>query len=223
MEDRTDLQERQLQRRERILSAAIELFTAQGYHRTRTQQLCSQAGMSLRSFYEEFANKEAVLLALHDAINTAAQKRVQAALASSAHTDVRARITLMINTFLDSVTEDPRIPRLNYVEAVGVSPALEQQHQLWVARWSTVVQAEAERAYEQGLAPARDYRLTAVAIVGAVTGLVRHWQSNQPHLNVAEIAEEASQVVIAALTRPATPLPAATRSSDADKTPNRTA
>lgn len=196
--------ERRAQRRARILSAAVELFTSQGYQRTRTEQLCTHAGTSLRNFYQEFANKEAVLVTLHDTINATAWERVQAALAVTTHIEVRARITLLLDTFLDSVTEDPRIPRLAYVEAVGVSPALEQQHQRWVTRWAQLIQAEAQRAVEQNLAPQREYHLTAVAVIGAITGLLRQWQANQPHLDVTEIAEEARELVIAALTRPST-------------------
>ncbi|GAB3493699.1 hypothetical protein [Amycolatopsis cihanbeyliensis] len=54
---------------------------------------------------------------------------------------------------------------------------------------------------EQGLAPARDYRLAAIALVGAVTGLLREWQARTPPWPVAEIAAEIKGVMLAAITR----------------------
>lgn len=196
------LAERRALRRERLLAAGVDLFTSQGYAQTRTEQLASHAGMSLRNFYEEFSNKEGVLLALHESINSVARERVLAALATSPHSDLRARLKVLIDTFFDSVTADPRVPHLNYVEAVGVSPAMEQQHRCWVSRWAEVLETEADRAADAGFAPARPYRLSAVAIVGAITALVRDWQYNQPTVAVADVAEESLECAVATFVRP---------------------
>ncbi|SFB48808.1 transcriptional regulator, TetR family [Amycolatopsis marina] len=192
---------RRAERRERLLAAALDEFTSTGYQATKIAELCSRAGVSTRNFYEEFRGKEDVLLALHARINDMAMVRVGVELGAVAEADVVTRIGKLVDVFVATVAVDPRLPRLNYVEAVGVSPALEAQHQEWVGRWADFICGEAERAAEDGIAPRRDYRLTAIALVGAVTGLLREWQAHDPPIPAAAIAEEMKGIMIAAITR----------------------
>ena len=194
-------EQRQAERRQRLLAAALHLFTTLGYRQTKIVQICADAGVSTRNFYEEFTGKEQVLLTLHDLINSAALDRVRAALAALESQDVVTRITVLLEAFVASVTADPRLPRLNYVEAVGVSEELERQHQEWVTRWADFIEAEARHAAAHGVAPDRDYRLTAIALVGAITGLLREWQARRPPWPVADIAAEIRGVMLAAILR----------------------
>jgi AcrR family transcriptional regulator len=196
-----DAEQRRAERRQRLLDAALGLFTTVGYRQTKIVQICADAGVSTRNFYEEFAGKEQMLLTLHDLINSAALDRVRTALAALDSDDVVTRISLLLDAFVASVTADPRLPRLNYVEAVGVSEDLERQHQEWVTRWADFIEAEARHAAAHGVAPDRDYRLTAIGLVGAITGLLREWQAHQPPWPVADIAAEIRGLMLAAILR----------------------
>jgi len=198
-----DTEQRRAERRERLLEAALDEFTTRGYHKTKIADLCAKAGVSTRNFYEKFASKEALLLELHAHINTTAMKRLLPVLDSLADADALTRITTLVDAFVDAVTSDPRFPRLNYVEAPGISQAMERQHQEWFSRYVDFITAECDRAAASGLAPSRDYRLTAIALVGAVTGLVREWQAHDPPLPAADVATEMREIFIAAITRPA--------------------
>jgi AcrR family transcriptional regulator len=196
-----EAEQRRAERRQRLLAAALGLFTTVGYRQTKIVQICAEAGVSTRNFYEEFAGKEQLLLTLHDLINSAALDRVRAVLATLDSDDVVTRISLLLDAFVASVTADPRLPRLNYVEAVGVSEDLERQHQEWVTRWADFIEAEARHAAANGVAPDRDYRLTAIGLVGAITGLLREWQAHQPPWPVADIAAEIRGLMLAAILR----------------------
>lgn len=194
--------QRRAERRERLLVAALELFTSTGYQQSKIAELCTRAGVSTRNFYEEFESKEQVLLTLHARINTLALDYVTEVLASLSASDAVTRISKLLDAFVVGVTGDPRLPRLNYVEAVGVSAELEAQHQEWVDRWARFIQGEVERFAAAGLAPARDYRLTSVAMVGAFTGLLREWQAHTPPLPLEDVAAELRALMLAAITRP---------------------
>ncbi|GAA4537073.1 TetR/AcrR family transcriptional regulator [Amycolatopsis samaneae] len=192
---------RRAERRERLLAAALELFTSTGFRQAKITDLCTRAGVSTRNFYEEFGGKEEVLRTLHDHINTLAMEHVTAALGRVEGADAVERISTLLDVFVATVTSDPRMPRLNYVEAVGVSAELEAQHQVWVNRWAAFIEQEALRAAEDGAAPRRDYRLTAIALVGAATGLLREWQAHDPPLPAAEVSAELRAVMLAAILR----------------------
>ncbi|GLY47211.1 TetR/AcrR family transcriptional regulator [Lentzea sp. NBRC 102530] len=195
-------EQRRAERRARLLRAGLQLFTSTGFAATKISGLCTEAGVSTRNFYEEFASKEELLRELHDLINATAFAEVRAAMTELATEDVDTRITTLLEVFVRSVTADPRAPRLSYVEAVGVNTEIERQHVRWVNTWAEFIEAEALRAAATGVAPQRSYRLTAIALVGAITGLLREWQAHEPPLAIDDIAAEIRALMLAAITRP---------------------
>lgn len=195
-------EQRRAERRSKLLQAGLALFTSTGFAATKISELCTEAGVSTRNFYEEFGSKEDLLRELHDLINATAYDRVRAALTQLETDDVTTRIATLLDVFVHSVTADPRMPRLNYVEAVGVNAEIEQQHVRWVNTWAEFIESEAMRAAAAGVAPQRSYRLTAIALVGAITGVLREWQAHEPPLDAAEIATEIRELMLAAITRP---------------------
>ncbi|HEU5109097.1 MAG TPA: TetR/AcrR family transcriptional regulator [Micromonosporaceae bacterium] len=199
-----DTEQRRAERRDKLLEAALDEFTSKGYHRTKISDLCSRAGVSTRNFYEKFASKEALLLELHAQINQHAMRRMLPLLDSLGDADALTRVTTLVDAFVEAITSDPRYPRLNYVEAPGVSAAMERQHKEWGGRYVEFIEAECVRAAAAGLAPERDYHLTAIGLVGAITGLLRDWQSNDPPGSPAAVAAEIREMIIASITRPVT-------------------
>jgi AcrR family transcriptional regulator len=197
-----DTERRRAERRDKLIEAALDEFTSKGYHKTKIADLCARAGVSTRNFYEKFSSKEALLLELHANINRQAMKRMLPLLDSLTNADAITRVTTLVDAFVEAVTSDPRYPRLNYVEAPGTSPAMERQHQDWFARYTDFIETEAKRAADAGLAPQRDYHLTAIGLVGAITGLLREWQAHDPPIPAARVADEIREIMIAAITRP---------------------
>jgi AcrR family transcriptional regulator len=65
--------------RSRMHGAMIEAVAANGYEGTSVKQVVSLAGVSRRSFYEQFANKQECFLATYDVIATRSAGRVSAA------------------------------------------------------------------------------------------------------------------------------------------------
>src|SRR4051794_9112140 len=126
-----DTEQRRAERRDKLLEAALDEFTTKGYHKTKISDLCARAGVSTRNFYEKFASKEALLLELHAHINRVAMKRMLPILDGLTDTDALTRVTKLVDAFVAAITSDPRFPRLNYIEAPGVSAAMERQHQDW--------------------------------------------------------------------------------------------
>jgi AcrR family transcriptional regulator len=77
--------------RTRMHGAMIEAVAANGYEGTSVKQVVSLAGVSRRSFYEQFANKQECFLATYDVIAKRGAGRVAAAY-RSAHGDVEQRM-----------------------------------------------------------------------------------------------------------------------------------
>ena len=60
--------ERQAERHEQLIAAGITVIGSDGYQATKVKQVCLQAGLTERYFYESFANKEALLCACYSTI-----------------------------------------------------------------------------------------------------------------------------------------------------------
>lgn len=59
---RTPRQERGKQTKNKIVSAAIELFSTKGYYNTNSKEIAKEAGVAVGSFYAYFKDKKAVFI-----------------------------------------------------------------------------------------------------------------------------------------------------------------
>ncbi|MCK2242000.1 MULTISPECIES: TetR/AcrR family transcriptional regulator [unclassified Crossiella] len=186
--------DRRAQRRDRMLAAGLELFGTEGYAAASIERLCAQAAVSTRNFYEEFGSREALLMALHDRVNTAAIEAVRTAFARLPEAGLVERTQLAVHTYLDATAHDPRLARVAYVEVVGVSAEVERYRAGWRERWIDLLEAEAHRAVDRGEAQPRDFRLTAIALMGAVNELVHHWSVLGGNTPIEDITKEIARI-----------------------------
>jgi AcrR family transcriptional regulator len=164
-------QERQAERRERLLAAGLELFGTQGYAATSIEALCAAARLHPRYFYESFKTREALLRAVYDQHMERLGAAVGAALAV-APSQPRARVEAGLTAFVQTQLSDPRGARITYLEIVGVSMELERHRREVLRGFAALVEGEADALARAGEIPARDHHLTALALGGAVDGLL---------------------------------------------------
>lgn len=104
--------------RARILDALVACVGEQGYPETRVTDLIARSGVSRKTFYEHFADKEECFLAAYDAAASLLMTGVTAAYeAEDAWTDaMRAALT----AFLSFLAEHPDLTRLCIVDVHAV-------------------------------------------------------------------------------------------------------
>ncbi|OLF18997.1 TetR/AcrR family transcriptional regulator [Actinophytocola xanthii] len=194
--------DRRAERRERLLDAGLDLFGTSGYAAASIEKLCTHAGVSTRNFYEEFASREDLLMALHDRIVEQAFQAVVSALSEGADAPLARRFELAVRAFVTTTASDPRWARLAYVEIIGVSNTVEKHRIAWRDRWAEFLVAEAKRAVKRGEAPQRDFCLGAVALIGAVNELVHHWSVSGGQGSLDAVIAEIVRIATAAVTAP---------------------
>ncbi|GAA2623940.1 TetR/AcrR family transcriptional regulator [Actinomadura fulvescens] len=195
-------EERRAERRERLLGAGLELFGTQGYAATSIERLCSAASVSTRNFYEEFSGREELLAALHLELNERAHAALSEAVAEAAPEDLPTRVERIVSAYVRVTASDPRWARISFVEVIGVSPELEALRLEWRERWADMIVALADDAAARGEAVARDYRLTAISIIGAVNNLVHHWSARGQDIPLDAITAELTHLILAVTTTP---------------------
>lgn len=198
---RKTLEERRGERRSRLLETATRSFGTAGYRGTTIEALCAGAGVSTRNLYEEFGSRENLLIAVHDEINARAMTAVVEAITAVDPDDVAARAHAATSAYLSVMTGDRCFARVAIVESVGVSPEVEAARQAAIDRFVALIELESNRIADDGLVPRRDFRLTAIALAGALNGLVNTWASNADwDAQVPAIADEAARIIVLAIT-----------------------
>lgn len=167
-------EERKSKRRAALLDAALELFGTQGYPSTTVEQICKAAAVSTRDFYEEFANREAVLGVLYDNTIARLTELIQSVEVGTTTGYWRDLSHAQVEVFIHGLVDDPRVARVALLEVLGVSQEME-------LRRRRVHQAFAEFIMVQGASYAatldldRDYRKFAIGIVGATNEIMIDW------------------------------------------------
>lgn len=184
--------ERQADRRRRLLDAGLGQFGTSGYARTTIEGLCAGAGVTPRHFYDEFGGREALLVAVFNEIVGWVTDAVGAALAAAPEDPV-ARARAGLGAFLHGLLDDPRRARVACVEIVGVSPEVEAHRRGVLHDFAALITGEADRLAEGR----RDFSLAALALVGGTNELVVEWVVGDRRLPIDVLVEEITRLFVA--------------------------
>ncbi|MGH8446170.1 MAG: TetR/AcrR family transcriptional regulator [Solimonas sp.] len=167
-------QERQSQRREQLIEAGLNAFGGKGYHAIGVREICAEAKLTERYFYESFANRESLFQAVYlHAIGTVRGAVLRAL--GSAPRDVRAMARTAVRAFLETLRDDPRLSRILLIDALTVSADISRQSQLATQTFADIVGQLILSLYpglpQQGI----DAQMVANGLVGSTVYLVMHW------------------------------------------------
>lgn len=136
-----DADQRRAERREQLLDAALDLFAANGYLGTSIEQICSKAYIGTKSFYEVFSSREDCYVALLQRTS----ERLEAgmvAIADQATGSEQETVPRLIEAFAHALVDDPRIAKVTFGQAGGISAAVERQRRTnrrWAAGFLEVL------------------------------------------------------------------------------------
>jgi AcrR family transcriptional regulator len=97
---------------QRLIRAALELFSSRGYHDTTTAQIAKKAGVAEGTIYRHFQSKQQLLNELYRAALRWAAKTVDDAPGATP----RARLTLVAQGLVEGAVRDPAVVKLGLIE-----------------------------------------------------------------------------------------------------------
>jgi AcrR family transcriptional regulator len=152
-----------LNQRWRLIQAMIELSAKAGYREVSIAQLCAGAGVSQQTFYEQFADKEDLLVGAYRASAEGIFGQMRSAVADGEISEVPRRA---LGALLTAVASDPDAGRVLFIEAMGGGQRM--------LRERTRAFGRLERRAEEFLAlTPQDGRTLDVPVI-AVVGALRH-------------------------------------------------
>ena len=152
--------------RERLMRAVCDVAAEVGYANTTTRMLVGRAGVSRRTYYELFADKEACFLAAYDEAIACVLGLLRDAYDESDPPELRIRSAL--RALLAFCADEPAIARACVVEVLAAGPAARARR----AHTMTQLAALVEQPLRELRGGDRLAKLSARALVGAVHELI---------------------------------------------------
>jgi AcrR family transcriptional regulator len=159
--------------RERLLEAAEQVFAEKGYHGAVVDDIIQESDTSKGGFYFHFPNKQAIFLALVDALVPKLAAAVERAIA--AEYDSLAQLDAALRTVLDLFARHRRLSKILLVEAVGLGHGFDAKLMTTRSRFAAMIQGYLDRAVAAGAIPPQDTVTASWVWFGAINELVVRW------------------------------------------------
>ena len=181
---------RKLERRERLIEAAIAVYAERGYPKASVRAICQEARLTERYFYESFASGEDLLVAAFETISDQFLGVVRSADSSGG---AEERIHAKLWAYYDALRQYPAAARVFFIDTVNVSARVDELFEQVIRR------------FEQGLArlldmppsddDQLDLRLRAVS--GGVHQIALAWMREDFSRSTLEVVGIAQRFCIA--------------------------
>lgn len=192
-------EDRAARRRQQLLDAGLELFGTAGYRKTTVRQLCREARVADRYFYEEFPSTEDLLLAVYNGCLDRLQASVLAAVGDLDH-DVQTLARAGLTAFFREVETDSRLARVVWFEVLGVSERVEDTHLRRTNEFGELLVALLSERGMLDTLDADDRRVVLSAVVGGISQVVLNWVNDGFHPARAKLVKPLTGFLIAGAT-----------------------
>jgi AcrR family transcriptional regulator len=151
-----------------MLSAAAHVVGELGYGGMSVARVTARAGVSRRTFYELFEDREDCFLALFDDALARATQVGRDAVVTVGHDGWRARVRAGLSALLQFVEDEPALGSLLVVDALGGGPRVLERR----ARTLDVLQGIVDGGHSEVKTGDGPPPLTAEGIVGAALSVI---------------------------------------------------
>lgn len=199
-----------MDRRVRILDAALHVFSRLGYRDALVDQIARRAATSKGGLYFHFPTKEALFLELLRA--TADRLVAKVHRAAAAEADPIAQADRALETVLSTFGAHRPMAHLLLIDANAAGPAFRAELAALHARFGQLIRGYLDRAVAQGLIDPIDTSTTAAAWFGALHEIVMRWLMDEGSGRLGDVYPSLREILmrgagvppahIAALTEP---------------------
>lgn len=199
-------EERVAQRRRQLLDAGLAQFGSRGFHAVSVRDICAEAKLTERYFYESFQNREALFKAVYDE----GVERIRAAVVlaigkiePSASSAARAGLTAYFTT----LKEEPLLARVLLIDSLTIGESGSNQTLDAMASFVEMVAATITSLYPEVRHHKLDPQWLGNGLVGATVFTAAQWARGGFKEPVSKLVANCSALAdgLAALIREQTP------------------
>lgn len=160
----TTLADRRAIRRQQLIDAGIELLGGGDTAAVTVRAVCRTAKLTERYFYENFADRDALMLAVYEHVAESARQAIL-----NAMVDVEPRPEALaraaVTAFVELLIDDPRKGTVLLLAPI-TEPALNKRGSELLPTFTAMIHDQLPDSYDE-----TDRKLTATSLVGALTYL----------------------------------------------------
>ncbi len=171
------------ERRAQLLSSALEVFVAQGYHSAAMDDIAERAGVSKPVLYQHFPGKLELYLALLSSACDTIIETTRKAL-DSTH-DNKQRVAAAVDVFYDYVANESGAFRLVFESDLTSEPAVREQVERVTSECAELI---AEVIHDDTGLPGHASQLLAVSLVGMAQVSARFWLAEASDISKSDAA-----------------------------------
>lgn len=162
----TTLDDRRAARRERLLDAGLDLLGTSGGPAVSVRAVCRHAKLTERYFYENFADREELVLAVYERVVAQAHAALSDAVPDPGR-PAAERAEAAVTAFVELMVDDPRKGRVLLLAPI-TDPALSARGVALLPTFAALVREQLPERMDE-----TERMLTATGLVGALTDLFR--------------------------------------------------
>jgi AcrR family transcriptional regulator len=194
-------------RRRRLLEVGLDLLGGpEGASAVTVRSVCRHAKLTDRYFYESFADRDELLLAVYDEVAEQAQRALVEAVTTTPADTPDAVARAAVRAFLGLLTDDPRKGRVLLLAPMS-DPLLSQHALRLQLAFGELIRVQLAAVASPPQPAPLEQRLTASALIGALTQLFIRWLDGSLAVTPAELTDYCVRLLLTSvpLARPQTP------------------
>ncbi len=163
--------------RERMLVAIVSAVSEKGYQAATVEDVVRGSGVSRKTFYEQFNNKEDCFLAAYDEL----VGRLVATVGEAyrAQNSWEARVVAAIGALLEFFASEPEAAQIGMIEVMAAGPVALERYRLAQRGFTVFLQETAERSSYTGDLSARAGMAAIGGTAAVIAEMVREGKTRQ--------------------------------------------
>ncbi|WP_180055687.1 MULTISPECIES: TetR/AcrR family transcriptional regulator [unclassified Acinetobacter] len=193
------LSERKQARREKLIEAGIEAYGTHGFFSVTVKDICLEAKLTERYFYESFKKSEQLFQTIFLKLIDELQRNVMQAI-MQASTDSKKMIEAGLTALLLTLKNNPRMARIIYIDAMLVQELHNQAtiHETMM-RFDRMIHAFVMLMMPNIDRSEREISMVATGLNGYVTQIAIRWVMSGYKQPIDEVLSSCSVVFLALL------------------------
>lgn len=159
-------------RREKILEAALRVFSDKGYHQTRVSDIIHEASIARGTFYLYFDSKSTIFHELVDLLLERIEANIVGVDLRDGAAPMRDQVLVSVRRVLAAFRADKSLARLTLREAVGVDDETDRKLDEFYRQLHSWLQTSLNNGQALGLLRDIDSEYVAWSILGSVKQLL---------------------------------------------------
>lgn len=167
-------EERVAQRRRQLLDAGLALFGSRGFHAVSVRDVCGEAKLTERYFYESFQNREALFVAVYrEGVERIRNAIVLAIAQAAGSAEEASRATLY--AYFNTLREEPLLSRVLLIDSLTIGGEAGNQTVDSMSSFVEIVSAMILQLYPDLPKHKLDPLWIGNGLVGATVFMAQRW------------------------------------------------